>query len=695
MFQFKRKTRGQEDYINKQTIFALSEKYDELFFEFVNKILRIADCCITYSEDILDLNDPEIDSALSASNLVVIFTTQRFLSKANSYLKKIICRLKDNKIPILPVFSDNVNIELYTEIFGTIQYISMVETDNTSLPFETKLKSTLCRILIPDQLEEQIQNAFVAYVFVSYRKKNRKEAQALMELIHQNVQCRDIAFWYDEFLIGGESFPEALQKAIVDSNLLLLSVTPDTLEEGNYILQEELPFAKRINKQMLAAESLPTSTERFHSEIGAKYGLQKHSIADIVELLKSMLLTSSYEIDESPMHLYFIGLAYLNGIFVEKNISRGIDLIQDAANRDLTEAIRKLVDIYSRGQCVKIDYPCAIGWVNRLILLLEKKYNDESNYSYMNTFYNDLISAFMLAGQLSGLSGDIDSAERYYSKVPEILNKVSTASKEELLYNLFELKLWYDLANTFYGLACSELKRDKSKANTFFHIALNYYEKSGWSNSSFYAAKCRLMIGNIYETLSDYESARKYTLSAYNFFQPIASKRYFELFFYALTLFQLSRIEARCDNNLNEIIQRCQTAEILLKQIYTETDDQYYLDSWFDVVLFLAMRYLENAEEESAYTEFLKLLEISIYMDEHYDYVYSNGTDKEERLREVQSITYYYCAIVAGIRNNEDAAYTFLVEAESAIWRLNEISPGKYNDRLKEVEDLLKKLDYN
>lgn len=65
----------------------------------------------------------------------------------------------------------------------------------------------------------------------------------------------------------------------------------------------------------------------------------------------------------------------------------------------------------------------------------------------------------------------------------------------------------------------------------------------------------------------------------------------------------------------------------------------------------------------------------------------------EERLRETQSIAYYYCAILSGIQDNEAAAYEFLVEAQFALWRLNEISPGKYNDRLKDVEDLLNRLE--
>lgn len=49
-----------------------------------------------------------------------------------------------------------------------------------------------------------------AYVFLSYRKKDRKHAKELMRLIHANRFCLDIAIWYDGFLAAGEDFNAAI-----------------------------------------------------------------------------------------------------------------------------------------------------------------------------------------------------------------------------------------------------------------------------------------------------------------------------------------------------------------------------------------------------------------------------------------------------------------------------------------------------
>lgn len=50
-----------------------------------------------------------------------------------------------------------------------------------------------------DELAAKIRAAFDAYIFLSYRKKDRKYANELMRLIHKNDFCRDIASWYDEY----------------------------------------------------------------------------------------------------------------------------------------------------------------------------------------------------------------------------------------------------------------------------------------------------------------------------------------------------------------------------------------------------------------------------------------------------------------------------------------------------------------
>ena len=51
-----------------------------------------------------------------------------------------------------------------------------------------------------------------------------------MKLIHQNPECRDIAIWYDEFLIPGESFKDNIDKMLQSSKLFTLLVTPSLLK---------------------------------------------------------------------------------------------------------------------------------------------------------------------------------------------------------------------------------------------------------------------------------------------------------------------------------------------------------------------------------------------------------------------------------------------------------------------------------
>ena len=48
---------------------------------------------------------------------------------------------------------------------------------------------------------EGTRHAFDAYIFLSYRKKDRRYANELMRLIHNNPECRDIAIWFDEFFL--------------------------------------------------------------------------------------------------------------------------------------------------------------------------------------------------------------------------------------------------------------------------------------------------------------------------------------------------------------------------------------------------------------------------------------------------------------------------------------------------------------
>ncbi|MCR4750705.1 MAG: hypothetical protein K5852_00245 [Eubacterium sp.] len=102
---------------------------------------------------------------------------------------------------------------------------------------------------------------------MSYRKKDRVYANELMKLIHKNDFCRDIAIWYDEFLIPGESFNNAIRDALTKSPLFALNVTPSLLQyndEGkpNYVMETEFPMAVRSGKIILPFEMVKTDREK-------------------------------------------------------------------------------------------------------------------------------------------------------------------------------------------------------------------------------------------------------------------------------------------------------------------------------------------------------------------------------------------------------------------------------------------------
>ena len=114
---------------------------------------------------------------------------------------------------------------------GDIQYLDPYCRDETAISYDEKLTKYLDSVLIGDKLAERIRDAFDAYIFLSYRKKDRRYANELMRIIHAIPGCRDIAIWYDEFLVPGEDFNDAISHALKKSDLFTMVVTPNLINE--------------------------------------------------------------------------------------------------------------------------------------------------------------------------------------------------------------------------------------------------------------------------------------------------------------------------------------------------------------------------------------------------------------------------------------------------------------------------------
>ena len=388
MANFLYKTKGNTDPKGKPRVYFTCHPADfERYFEkILADIFKTHDCAVYYTEDMAQpMDEAELEVGLGQMNLFVVPVTFRLLSQPNRAMDGDIAYAKQENIPILPFMMEAGIDEIYSkpDKFGQRQYLNPCSTDLTEISYESKLKKYLDSVLVSDEMAKRVRAAFDAYIFLSYRKKDRKYANELMKLIHKNPELRDIAIWYDEFLTPGESFVDSIQKALADSKLFALLVTPNLLEEPdgqpNFVMAEEYPAAVKAEKLVLPAEMVPTD----HGALAEKFP----SIPDCADpqddtAFKERLLQSLQKIavtanDHDPEHNFLIGLAYLDGIDVEVNRKRGLELITLAAEKNLPEAMQKLLNLYYNDFCGPYGYPKAVKWAERLYIYCAKKHGNE------------------------------------------------------------------------------------------------------------------------------------------------------------------------------------------------------------------------------------------------------------------------------------------------------------------------------
>ena len=314
MPELKYKTRGMSNPKGKPRVYFCCHEEDfERYFEPVSEeILKKQNCAIWYCDDFQSEADEQFYEDLKQMQLFVMPVTWRLLYRENRAIDVEFKFAVENHISVLPLMQEPGLEEIFNQKCGDLQFLDKTVNDLTAISYEEKLEKYLSAILVGDELAAKIRSAFDAYVFLSYRKKDRKHAQELMRLIHKNEFCRDIAIWYDEFLTPGENFNEAIKEAMLKSGLFVLTVTPNLVNEINYIMTIEYPMAKEVGKPIVPAELLPTDK----AALAEMYeGIPACTDAHDEELLSKALLEAVRKIalkenDHSPEHNFFIGLAY-------------------------------------------------------------------------------------------------------------------------------------------------------------------------------------------------------------------------------------------------------------------------------------------------------------------------------------------------------------------------------------------------
>lgn len=145
-------------------------------------------------------------------------------------------------------------------------------------------------------------------------------------------------------------------------------MTPSVNEHPNYIMNEEYPIALSSGKNILAIEAKATDKNTLKGNYnGLEDVLSTDEAGIISDKLIELLKKEAYKENDDPEHLYYIALAYLYGIDVEKNVSRGISILKKSASSDYEPSVKKLVHIFLTGEGVRVSYDTALLYQKQLV----------------------------------------------------------------------------------------------------------------------------------------------------------------------------------------------------------------------------------------------------------------------------------------------------------------------------------------
>ncbi len=498
MFNCKYKTRGRSSAQGKPRVYFCChhDDFDEYFDSISDSILKISDCAIYYrdcGERVASPSVEEMKEFFSLIKLFVIPVTRKFLSEPNSARETEFKFAMDKNIPVLPLLQE-AGIEYeFNKYCGDLHLINQNAPQDMFSTYEEQLQKFIERVLLNDTITKKIRMAFDAYIFLSYRKKDRKAAHQLMKLIHKNEFCRDVAIWYDEFLVPGENFNDGIHDALIKSRLFALAVTPNLLEEDNYVMKIEFPMARKANKPILAVKLEQTDSEKLAMYYdGLDYLIDAAETQRISEALKIALLdeqeSSSVPIhSDDAEHLFLIGLAYLCGIDVEKDAKRALSLIERASAAGLDEATQKLVDMYLLGDGVKRDTRRAYKLQSELLSSKAQAYNNNPNESNAIAFANAIIETKEIAKMSKSLDiyGIKNMLKKQVEELEYITNDVGEWTDElkfnvALIYGLLsEVTESYDIDEAInhawsaheYLMDLAESNNDPEHISTLFVIS--------------------------------------------------------------------------------------------------------------------------------------------------------------------------------------------------------------------------------
>ena len=468
MAVIKVRTKNKVDIDKKPRVFFTchQDDFEKYFDKACNDIFKSHDCAVYYTKDMTEIiADEDKETYLGRNNLFVIPVSLKLLTTPNRAMDEDFPYAMKEHIPVLPIMMEPEINDLYSSPykFGELQYLNPYSTDLTEISYEEKLKKYLESVLISDEMAKRVRVAFDAYIFLSYRKKDRRYANELMRLIHNIPECRDIAIWFDEFLTPGESFKENIERILNDCQLFTLLVTPQLFEKvidesgkerDNYVMGVELPAARK-KKEEKGTEILAVQMEETDRAALIAGGIEDYVSPKNEDIFRTRILTYISKIaisanKDNLEHDFLIGLAYLEGIDVEVNRRRALELIKGAAEANFPEAIATLISMYTDGVGVSRNQVEALKWSEKLADYYFKKIFSKRGIIKSRTKLAELFYHY--------------KNKRWENTIRFFLLKVDKTLTFNLIRSLYEVLMSFGICEyTLFFETCREMTQHQEK----------------------------------------------------------------------------------------------------------------------------------------------------------------------------------------------------------------------------------------
>ena len=388
--EFTRKAQGIEIPKNAQRIFLCWDFKDTGFLDTICTDILYHDvhttCVVTYfeNEEVQIECGTEIlqNELLNTKILVILITKDLIENWERNRMPTEFVFAKQHEIPVLPIVQYDSLFPAFTKLADAIHGISKIDTD-----YHQKLKTQLSGLLASDKfIKEVLEKAFTATLFLSYRRDNLLETKQFMRAFHSIPDHLSVAVWYDNFLTAGRIFDDEIRDSIIKSDAFVLLVTRDLLlpnNEGkpNYIISTEYPEALKLKKKIIAVEVLKIDRKEFKSKFKKVHYYcdnENYSAA-----FKKILPKKKRGVENEAERNYYLGMAYLKGLYVERDVNKAIKILKTSAdckqNESSLMAQKELSDIYLDGIVIEyVDYEQGLKYQLQAMETCEKIYGTKN-----------------------------------------------------------------------------------------------------------------------------------------------------------------------------------------------------------------------------------------------------------------------------------------------------------------------------